>query len=66
MAGCDYLTCAVCDKRVLYDAELDYDYSAGKDGDLHDIAAICKECAKTHSLQIANHPCAEKIADFLD
>jgi hypothetical protein len=26
MAGCDYLPCAVCGKRVIYDAELDYDY----------------------------------------
>lgn len=67
MAGADYLHCVVCERKTIYDAELNYDAATdGEYGSLHDIATICKECSKTHSLQVANHPCAERIADFLD
>jgi len=66
MAYCDYLHCVVCDTKTLYDAEVNYEAATGENGRLFDIATICKECAKTNSIQVVNHPCAERFADFLD
>jgi hypothetical protein len=43
MAGADYLRCAQCGNKAIYDAELNYE-SAVEWGGLADIAAICKEC----------------------
>ena len=64
MAYADYLHCAVCDRKTIYDADLNYD-SAVEYGMLHDIVTLCPDCAKTHSLQVVNAPNDKKCADFL-
>lgn len=54
MALADYRLCDVCDGKVFYDANLNYDHSqCGPDGApkldyLGDWAVICDDCAKTH------------------
>lgn len=64
MAYADYLHCVVCDCKTLYDAECNYDAATGR---LHDIATICKECSKTHSLTVINKPSdpTQRFAEFL-
>jgi len=47
MAYCDYIHCAVCDSKAIYDAELNYDNS-----NLGNLVALCKECAKTHIIKV--------------
>ena len=66
MAMCDYLLCAKCGCKAIYDAELDYEFAAGELGRLHDIAALCKDCSKTHSLKLVPEPTERRLADFLD
>lgn len=61
----DYLSCAVCGCKAIYDADLNYG-PALKIGMLHDIAAICGKCSKTHSIQIENKPDKNRVSDFLD
>lgn len=41
MAYSDYLHCALCDAKVIYDAEVDY--SNFREGQ---IATLCKDCTK--------------------
>lgn len=41
MAYSDYLHCALCDAKVIYDAEVDYSYF--REGQ---IAVICADCAR--------------------
>ena len=65
MAYGDYLHCAVCGTKAIYDAEMNYDSATGEYGSLYDIAALCKECSKTHSICISNEPAKKRIADFL-
>jgi hypothetical protein len=43
MAGADYRHCAVCYKRVFYDADIDY-------GDAAEVLVLCVECAKGYTL----------------
>lgn len=62
MAGADYYSCDVCGCKTFYDANLDYDppienrnpetEHAWPNGNVGDMAVICKECAKTHVIQI--------------
>ena len=66
MAYVDYLHCAVCDCKTLYDAECDYESASGNDGSLHDIATLCKECSKTHSIKIDPTPSVIRVSCFLD
>ena len=66
MAYADYLHCAVCGTKAIYDADLDYEAATGEYGRLYDIAALCKKCMKTHSIVIENKPSNNRIADFLD
>lgn len=42
MAHADYTHCDVCDCKVYYDANVDYDWNLGS------MAVLCKECSKTH------------------
>jgi len=66
MSGMDYLHCAVCGRKAIYDADLNYDHAASSEyGGLYDIAAICHECAKTHSIKIVEEPTVKRIAYFL-
>ena len=46
MAYCDYMHCAVCDCKVHYDAEVNYEY--------HKCAPVvlCDECLKTHEIVV--------------
>lgn len=66
MAMCDYLWCAKCGCKAIYDAELDYESATGEYGSLYDIAALCKKCSKTHSLKLVDEPTENRLADFLD
>ena len=66
MAYVDYLHCAVCDTKAIYDADLNYEVATGEYGRLYDIAAICKDCSKTHSIEITDMPSNKRISDFLD
>lgn len=43
MAGMDYTKCARCDRKVFYDAHVNYEESAGNYGSHK---ALCKECDK--------------------
>lgn len=54
MAQSDYLTCAVCGDRTIYDADLNYEGSV-KHGMIADIATLCPECAKIHRLVIRHN-----------
>ena len=62
----DYLWCANCGCKVIYDADLDYEAATGNYGRLHDIAALCKTCSKTHSLCVVGKPADHRLAYFLD
>ena len=44
MAYADYMHCAVCDTKVHYDAEVDYEY--------HEClpVVLCDDCLKTHEI----------------
>jgi len=67
MAYADYLHCAVCDRKSIYDAELDYESVNNEEsGGLYDIAVICHKCAKTHSIKIENKPTLKRVSDFLE
>lgn len=47
MAYFDYLHCAVCESKVLYDADIDYEES-----NCGDIKVLCKECIKNNTIII--------------
>ena len=64
MAMCDYLLCAKCGCKTIYDAEVDY-AGAVKYKMIADIAALCQKCAKTHKLAIVEEPTVTPLADFL-
>jgi hypothetical protein len=52
MAMCDYYLCDKCGKKCFYDAsiaEYDDENNYLLSGAKVDIAAICEECAKTHT-----------------
>jgi len=67
MAYADYLHCAVCDRKAIYDADLDYDSASNPEyGGLYDIAAICHKCAETHSIKIEKTPTLKRVSDFLE
>lgn len=62
MAGCDYYLCDICGCETFYDVEL-YGYRGPEnmnpntghlwpDGDVGDMSVICKDCAKTHRIEI--------------
>ena len=59
MALADYKLCDVCGRKTYYDASLSFDLGdRGPDGfplpdGAGDLAALCKECAKTHEIVIA-------------
>lgn len=63
MAGADYLSCDVCGCKTIYDAEVNYEYA-----NCRDIAALCKDCEKTHRIVIQIKSTDEDIgrekADF--
>ncbi len=61
MAGADYYSCDVCGFKTFYDAELSYEKNGNHNpktghmwpnGNVGDMAVICKECSKTHLIQI--------------
>ncbi len=62
MAACDYYLCDICGCETFYDVEL-YGYRGPEninkntghtwpDGDVGGMAVICKDCAKTHRIEI--------------
>lgn len=64
VASADYYLCDVCGKKTFYDAPLSYDDNNGNpeinkrwpDGDVGDMAVICKECSKTHTVIVSYEP----------
>lgn len=50
MAQGDYLTCIICHKRTIYDADLPYKATLKYGKMLYDIVTICKNCSKDHVL----------------
>lgn len=52
MAGCDYRLCDLCEKKVFYDADLNYKPTKTELGytleRLGDWVVICQDCAVTH------------------
>ena len=51
MAASDYMQCAVCGGKALYDAYLDYDYFRGE------VEAVCETCARAGwTLAPVRHP----------
>jgi hypothetical protein len=58
MAYADYRHCDVCDEKVFYDADLNYEEVKEdgqwklKLGNLGDWKVICDECAKTHEVVV--------------
>lgn len=59
MALADYKLCDVCGRKTYYDANLNFDLGdRGPDGfpvpdGAGDLAALCRECVKTHEIVIA-------------
>ena len=53
MAYVDYTHCGVCDRKVFYDASVDYDYQTG------DWTALCIACSETHELVVRNKETGE-------
>ena len=63
MAGGDYYSCDLCGSKTFYDANLSY-YEFGEpnenpvtghpwpDGNVGEMAVLCKECIKTHEIII--------------
>lgn len=49
MAKCDYRLCDLCNSKVFYDAEVDYD---AYEEQLGDWAVICSDCARDHRVMI--------------
>lgn len=45
MAGCDYLSCALCGCKTIYDAEVDYEIA-----NIGNIAGLCKACSERFDL----------------
>ena len=43
----DYTHCAICDSKVFYDAETDYD-----DPRFGAMVALCATCVKTHTIDV--------------
>ena len=64
MAKIDYMLCSVCDNKTFYDAYVDYS-GAVECGRLCDMAAICQDCAKTHSIKIVEEPTADLVSEWL-
>jgi hypothetical protein len=71
MAASDYYLCDTCNGKTFYDANLDYGFVQDEialinanpetnhrwpNGDVGDMAVICKECAKTHTIMIRFDP----------
>ena len=64
MANADFYLCDACGKKTFYDAHLAYDGENGNsethkqwpDGDVGDMAVICKRCAETHTIIISYEP----------
>jgi hypothetical protein len=47
MAYADYMHCYVCDCKVHYDSEVDYDDACGTDP-----IVLCVDCNKTHEIKV--------------
>jgi hypothetical protein len=67
MASADYYLCDTCGGKTFYDAALSYrehgepnenpeTHHQWPDGNVGDMAVICRECAKTHSIVIHYEP----------
>ena len=67
MALADFYLCDACNGKTFYDARLAYDEHGEPnsnsetnhpwpDGDVGDMAVICKECSKTHTIVIRYDP----------
>lgn len=61
MALADYYLCDVCDAKTFYDANLSYDFKGGNVnpngtpwpvGNVGWMTVLCKECAKSHSVEV--------------
>lgn len=61
MAACDYYLCDICECETFYDSnlynhdEVNRNENTGHplpDGDVGDMAVICKDCAETHRIEI--------------
>lgn len=64
MAASDYYLCDICEEKTFYDANVNYDSwgnglqlnpktgHAWPDGDIGNMAVICKDCSKTHEIII--------------
>ena len=64
MAYCDYLHCAVCDVKSIYDGDVNYDSAnAG------DIVILCKTCIKTAEIIVRDRATKQDMeiqhAEFL-
>lgn len=71
MAYADYRLCDVCGGKTFYDAELNYENTKDKEkmirgwpgmklDSLGDWAVLCRDCAKTHKVEIVK---IEKAGD---
>lgn len=75
MAYADYRLCDVCQKKVFYDANLNYEQDCEVEGSvrnagemmpntqldyLGDWAVICRDCAKTHECIVRPRALAEQ------
>ncbi|NIU02424.1 MAG: hypothetical protein GWN01_16435 [Nitrosopumilaceae archaeon] len=47
MAYCDYLHCEVCDKKTIYDANVDYESA-----NYSDIKVLCEDCGEKYQILI--------------
>lgn len=68
MALADYYLCDVCERKTFYDGNVPYgEYQEGvqqnpktghpwPDGNVGDMAVLCRECAKTHKITITPNP----------
>ena len=64
MALSDYLLCSVCRNKTYNDTQVFYDLAIDS-GRLCDMAAICQECAKTHSIKIVEKPTTSLVSRWL-
>ena len=58
MAYCDYIHCAICDTKAVYDSDVDYEYSNAAD-----MLTLCVDCFKRGYTLSAIDPNGERVDD---
>lgn len=60
MAMADYVKCAQCGRKAIYDGDIDW--GDRWQGGVGDFAALCSDCETTHYLRVVERPAATPAA----